>query len=264
MAFWTCPGLTQERRAGSTFADISQVTAKADRLHDTSVCAKGIVTSVCEDEGCFIDIVPLSGKGEGVLVSGRHGSFKFPRDCVGKVARVCGTFYSKVYPFYRMDHWHHHGWRAWEKSIPGFARVYRIEADTYELIEPEARVSIDETPLVSYDSPVVDLRRTEFEAARMGTGKKCLEPGKSTPEHSTRRYHELLLVLEGEVTVLLGDDRREAPVPIGHACYIPPDTLHAVTNRGKSRACYVFVYSLPEEAVRELPRSAPSYKKHDH
>jgi len=229
------------------------------------ICVKGLVTSVCEEEGCFIDIVPVSGKGEGILVSSRHGAFKFPKDSVGKLATVCGTFYSKVYPFSRMDHWRHHSWRAREKSIPKFARVYRIEADTYELAEPENAVSMDESPLVPYDSPVIDLDKMEFEAARMGTGKKCLEPGRSTPEHSTRRYHELLLVLDGSMKVLLGEERGETTVTSGQACYIPPDTLHVVTNSGKSRACYVFVYSLPEpETSHHAPLPPPEVEKHSH
>jgi len=204
-ALFVLPAFGQPRTAGTRLsADASEVVAKAAELHDTLVCVKGLVVSVCEEEGCFIDLVPVSGKGEGILVSGRHGAFKFPLDCVGKVATVCGTFYSKVYPFSRMDHWHHHSWRAREKNIPEFARIYRVEADTYELAESKADVSIDETPLTPYESPVIDLDRVEFEAARMGTGKKCLEPGQSTPEHSTRRYHELLLVLDGSVKVLLG------------------------------------------------------------
>ena len=264
-ALLALPAFSQPRAAGNPPLDASEAVARAADLHDTLVCVKGLVASVCEEEGCFIDIVPLSGKGHGVLVSGRHGSFKFPKDCVGKLAMVCGTFYSKVYPFSRMDHWHHHSWRAREKTIPKFAGIYRIEADTYELSEPEDKVSIDETPLIPYESPVVDLDRMEFEAARMGTGKKCLQPGKSTPEHSTGRYHELLFVQEGTVTVLLGDERKETPVPTGHACYVPAETQHSVTNSGKSRACYLFVYSLPEPATSPpAPPPAPGNEEHDH
>jgi quercetin dioxygenase-like cupin family protein len=164
---------------------------------------------------------------------------------VGKTAEVKGTFYSKVYPFSRLDHWHHQGWRPWETALPDFARVFRIEADSVDFGEPREFREIQETPLSPYVSPVVDLNHMEFEAASMGTGKKCLEAGENTPEHSSGRYHELLLAIEGELTVRMENVDKEVKLSPGNACYVPSNTKHSVANTGGEKACYVFVYSLP-------------------
>jgi quercetin dioxygenase-like cupin family protein len=217
-----------------------------DRCHDRIVTVRGIVASVCEEEGCFIDIVPPSGKGEGILVNARRGGFRFPTDCVGKVAVVTGTFYRKVYPAYRMEHWHDHGWRAREERIPSFACISRITADSVDLrdLSGEGPV-IAESPLSPYLSGVVDLDCMEFEANRMGTGKKRLEPGGRTPEHSSGRHQEIIICLEGEVTVLRGEDPEEVRITPSQVCYIPPGTRHAVENRTDDPAVYVFVFSLP-------------------
>jgi len=227
--------------------DISVITSHPDKYHNNTVYVEGIVTSVCKEEGCFIDIVPLSGVGEGVLVNSRHGDFKFPNVSVGKIAVVKGTFYSKVYPFYRLNHWFGHGWRAWEKDIPHFARILRIEADTVTFKELKDKVIIKESPLIPFTSQLINLEQMEFEASRMGTGKKCLIPGDSTPEHSTKRYHELLFAIEGEMFVSMENVSEKIKLSQGLACYIPPNTKHFVTNKGTQRACYIFVYSLPEQ-----------------
>ena len=235
--------------------DVSRLTSQPERYHDATVCVRGIVSSVCKDEGSFIDVVPMSGSGDGVLVSARHGSFKFPEDSVGRIAVVKGTFYSKVYPFSRMHQWHHGNWRAWETAIPRFAKVYRIQADSVDFKDPEEKREIQETPLTPYTSPVVDLDYVEFEAAGMGTGKKCLDAGEDTPEHSSGRHHELLLAIEGELTVKLGSLAHEVKLSPGQACYVPPNTRHSVANTCGERACYVFVYSLPEQADADDDRS---------
>ncbi len=263
----TIPGCHRSNPAQQpgTPLDVSRLTRQPGLFHDKVVHVQGIVTSVCEEEGCFIDVVPLSGKGDGVLVSARHGAFKFPRDSVGKIAVVKGTFYTKVYPFSRMNHWHHHGWRAWEKKIPPFARIFRIEADSVRFKEPEKDVTIEEAPLVPFSSPVIDLDQEEFEAARMGTGKKCLNPKESTPEHSTRRYHELLFAIEGELTVRMQNRPDELKLSPNQACYIPPHTKHSLTNKGGRRACYIFVYSLPEKSEEPTTGSKrPGTPKHAH
>ena len=224
--------------------DVAEVVSRPDRFQDEIVRLKGIVTSVCNEEGCFIDLVSMSGEGEGVLVSGRGGKIKFPRDCVGKAAVVRGTFYRKVYPFSRMAHWKHHGWRPGEGPPPRFAVIHRLEADEYELLEPEKAVAVREAPLVPWKEGPIDLDRLEFEAARTGVGKKVLPPGGRMPRHSTGRYHEFLYVVEGRVTVIEGEGK-VFRVPRGRACYIPPGTEHEVRNESGERAGYLFFYALP-------------------
>ncbi|MFH2005894.1 MAG: cupin domain-containing protein [bacterium] len=243
--------------------DISDITRRPDRYHDRKVHVRGIVVSVCRQEGCFVDIVPLSGQGEGVLVSGRHGPGGYSRDVVGRIAEVKGTFYAKVYPFSRMHHWQHHSWRAGEARLPAFARIYRIGADSVTFSRTRSSARIRETPLRAHRSPVIPLDRMEFEAARMGTGKKCLAPGTSTPEHSTRRYHELLFALTGRLTIRMQGLTNALKLSPGQACYIPPHTRHKVENRSGTASCYIFVYSLPEKEKphpsKPRPRSTHSH-----
>ncbi|MDY6967500.1 MAG: cupin domain-containing protein [Spirochaetota bacterium] len=227
--------------------DVSTITEDPTKYHNMTVHVQGIVTSVCKEEGCFIDIVALSGAGAGVLINARNGAFKFPIESVGKIAVVKGTFYSKVYPFSRMDHWHHHGWRVWEKEIPSFARILRIEADSVSFEEAKNQVTINESPLIPFTSPIINLDQMEFEAASMRIGKKCLNPEESIPEHSTQCYHELLIAIEGEMFVRMENFSEDIKLSPGLVCYVPPNTKHFVTNRSARKACYIFVCSLPEQ-----------------
>lgn len=226
--------------------DLNKLTSSPDEFHNRMVATEGIVTSVCKQEGCFIDIVPLSGSGHGVLVNSRNNVFQFPKDSVGKIATVKGTFCRKIYPFSRMDHWHHHGWRAAESSIPAFSALYRIEADEFLLREQERPVKIEEHPLSPISTTAIDLNRMEFEAARMSAGKACLAPGEDAPEHSSGRYHEIVFAIEGEVRAKMENEAEEIRLPANHICYIPPNTKHRVSNKTTGTACYIFVTSLPE------------------
>lgn len=97
----------------------------------------------------------------------------------------------------------------------------------------------------------------------MGTGKKCLDAGEDTPEHSTGRYHELVFAIEGELTVKIENMAQDVKLSPGQACYIPPNSNHSVANTGSKRACYVFVYSLPEQA-QEHGERFEQQKDHAH
>jgi quercetin dioxygenase-like cupin family protein len=246
-AVCACQGPASPDRPGGPL-DVSRLTEQAENFHGKAVHARGLVASVCREEGCFIDLVPSAGKGEGVLVSPRHEAFSFPNDSVGKIAVVKGTFYGKVYPLSRLDKWHGQGWRDGEKKMPPFAQVFRIEADSVTFEEAAGRVEIEESPLAAFSSPLIDLGRMEFEAAGMGTGRKCLEPGESMPEHSTGPYHELLFGIEGELNVRMHGRPGDIKLAPGQAFYVPPGTEHGLSNKGSGKACYIFVYSMPEAA----------------
>lgn len=258
--FWPTPSTPEPAR---TPLDVSQLVSQAERLHDTVVRVRGIVTSVCKEGGAFADIVPVSGEGDGVLVSAVHDSLRFPEDSVGKITVVEGLFYTKVYPSSRLRDWHHNGWRAWETTVPHSAKVFRIRAHSIDFEEPLENREIRETPLTPYNSPVFNLNHMEFEAAGMGTGKKYLHAGGDTPEHSSGRYHELLVVIEGVLTVNMENLTEAMRLSPGQACYIPPYTMHSVANKGSERACYVFVYSLPDEPEAYDNRTEET-KKHAH
>ncbi len=225
--------------------DLATLSASPRTYHDQVVLVDGLVTSVCEQEGCFLNLVPLSGRGTGVFVAAKLDGPKFPKDCVGKIARVKGRFFSKVYPHLRMSHWHGHGWRAREAQIFPFAEVLRIDAEWATFRRSDREVQIEQVPLTPYASPVVDLRWTEIEAALMGARKQCLDPGEETPSRSTRRYHELILALDQPLIV----KREAAPPERGlrkdQAYYLPARTVYRVKNAGIKRGCFIMVYSLP-------------------
>ena len=66
-----------------------------------------------------------------------------------------------------------------------------------------------------------------------------LAPGDRVGEHMTAAKEELLFVLEGEATVLVGGTAKV--VPAGHAAYVPPDLLHDVANATSAVLTYVYV-----------------------
>ncbi len=65
-----------------------------------------------------------------------------------------------------------------------------------------------------------------------------LEPGKDIGEHSTERGEEFIVVLEGEATVVCGDDK--AVLAKGQCVFIPQDSLHNVMNRSNEKLIYVY------------------------
>ena|SRR2546422_7957144 len=66
-----------------------------------------------------------------------------------------------------------------------------------------------------------------------------LTQGTSVGEHVTEGKEELLFVLEGEATVLMG--ATATTVAEGHAAYVGPETRHDVANRGRAPLVYVYV-----------------------
>ena len=225
---------------------LSELAARPGLYQDRQVLTEGIVTSVCPQEGCFINLVPLSGEGRGVFVSAKLDGPKFPTDCAGQLARVEGRFYRKIYPRSRMAHWHGHGWRAGEAVMPPFAEVLRIDARTFSFRPPEREIRVAQEPLVPSFPRLIDLRRHEFEAARTGVRRQCLVPGERTPWTKTRRYHQLILALDQPLALVVEGQPRERTLGRDQATYLPARTSYRVRNDGARRACYTMVYSLPE------------------
>jgi mannose-6-phosphate isomerase-like protein (cupin superfamily) len=81
------------------------------------------------------------------------------------------------------------------------------------------------------------------EPGRQSLGLKCgrvhLEPGQACGEHSTEARAEVLVCLAGHGELATGQDRK-AGVGRGQVAYIPPRTLHNVTNTGTEPLVYVF------------------------
>lgn len=80
---------------------------------------------------------------------------------------------------------------------------------------------------------------TPPEALALSSRCVRLAPGARVGEHSTESREELLFVLEGEATLILGGEGTR--VPAGHVAYVPPETRHDVENEGPGVLTYVYV-----------------------
>lgn len=77
------------------------------------------------------------------------------------------------------------------------------------------------------------------EALAISSSCVRLGPGQRVGEHTTAGREELLFVLEGEATLLMGGSAEA--VPAGRAAFVPPESRHDVANEGASPLLYVYV-----------------------
>ena len=221
---------------------IAALERDPSRYFNRDVRIEGVIASACTQEGCFIEVVPEDGDGEGIVVS-FGDTTKFPTDCIGSRVVVEGMYYRKIYPAARVAHWQGHSFRR-GKPVPEFSRIERLTAKAAEI---GARGT---TPppgdIVPAATDRVDLATTEFETEGFGTGRKRLAPGEATERHSTGKARELIFCLEGTVTLKLG---AAAPVTLraGEMSYVPPDTEHELRNPGPGPTTYLFVFSRASE-----------------
>jgi len=73
----------------------------------------------------------------------------------------------------------------------------------------------------------------------MRSGRVHLLPGQACGQHSTKNQEELLVFLAGQGELLIGAGTRH-PVGVGKVAYIPPETLHDVSNTGQEPLIYVY------------------------
>jgi quercetin dioxygenase-like cupin family protein len=78
------------------------------------------------------------------------------------------------------------------------------------------------------------------ETFSLRSGAVALQPGQTVGKHSTGNNEELIVVLEGEGTLLLNEGK-ELPLKTGLAAYCPPDTEHDVKNTGSAVLRYIYV-----------------------
>jgi quercetin dioxygenase-like cupin family protein len=231
---------------------IAELSRHPGTHFNRDVRIEGIVASVCTQEGCFIEVVPEDGAGEGIIVN-FPDSTRFPVDCAGRRAVVEGMFYQKVYPASRVAHWQGHSFRQ-GKPVGEFSLIKRLTAKAAEL---GARQPVPAPgSIVSATTDRIDLATMEFEADGFGTGKKVLQPGEFTERHSSGKVRELIFCLDGTIAVRLGD---AAPITleVGEMAYVPPATEHELRNPGPGPATYLFVFS-------RAPEPQPEAKQHAH
>ena len=242
---WKSPGGEFRLKEATPIGELLQ---HPERYHNRDVRIEGLVASACLQEGCFIEVVPEDG-GEGILVSFADTTGRFPTDSRGRHAAVEGMFYRKIYPAARVRHWQGHSYRE-GRAIPEFALIARIHATAARL--GGERAAPPEAPAIrAAATDRIDLGAMEFEAEGFGTGRKLLEAGGTSGRHSTGRYREIIVCLEGEVTVW----RQGAGAVVlrpGEMSYIPAGTEHEVSNAGDRPAVYLFTFSRAPE-----PEGAP-------
>ena len=73
----------------------------------------------------------------------------------------------------------------------------------------------------------------------MRSGRVHLEPGKACGQHSTKNHEELLVFLAGQGELQIGGGARH-PVGVGQVAYIPPETVHDVSNTGSAPLVYIY------------------------
>ncbi len=89
----------------------------------------------------------------------------------------------------------------------------------------------------------------------MRAGRVHLAPGQACGQHSTKKQEELLVFLAGQGELQIGGPDPKAgrvaalgaegvprrhPVGVGKVAYIPPETLHDVSNTGLEPLIYVY------------------------
>ncbi|MDX9856467.1 MAG: cupin domain-containing protein [candidate division Zixibacteria bacterium] len=95
------------------------------------------------------------------------------------------------------------------------------------------------TPLPKDADKYVRLIKPD-DSVRFHSGYVTLQPGESVGEHSTQGNEEIIVVLQGE-----GEARAESiPSPLSFRApaivYMPPHTIHNMTNTGAEPLRYVF------------------------
>lgn len=253
LAAATAPGGSDWVHLGDPFTidketPIQRLIEHSEQYHNKDVKISGIIASVCNKEGCFIEVVPKNGKGEGVVVSFPGLKQTFPLDCAGREAVVEGLFYQKIYPSARMSHWQHHSCRKGMK-IPRFALIMRMAASAVKL--GGRRLAVPAPAQVKGTIPhKVDLAVMGFEDEGFGIGKKRLQPGGTAPEHSTGNVREMIVCVEGSVTV-----HKQGSEPVilapGEMAFIPPTTTHETRNESQAVAGYIFIYARAIEKEEE-------------
>jgi quercetin dioxygenase-like cupin family protein len=231
---------------------ISELTAHPEKYFNHQVRLEGVIASACTQEGCFIEVVPEDGAGEGVVVSLPDLKHHFLTACAGIHAIVEGLFYRKVYPASRVLHWQGHSFRE-GKPVPDFSIIPRLSARAASISEQKGPVP-PPGDIHAASTDRIDLGAMEFEAEGFGSGRKWLEPGEVVDAHSTGASREIIYCLGGSITV----GRKGHPTVILHAgemSYLPPGTEHELRNASDQPAGYLFVFAKAVEAEQ---------KPHDH
>ncbi|MFQ6094577.1 MAG: cupin domain-containing protein [Candidatus Bathyarchaeia archaeon] len=86
--------------------------------------------------------------------------------------------------------------------------------------------------------PVVNPRKVGSKNLVFALG--VFNPGEGLVPHIHPQSEEVYYVIKGKGTVYVGEEKKETPIEPEVALYIPPGTIHAVTNTGKEKLLIAF------------------------
>lgn len=78
------------------------------------------------------------------------------------------------------------------------------------------------------------------------------DPGEGLKPHIHPESEEIYYVIKGKGTVYAGEKRLKVPIEPETALYVPPGTIHYVTNDGKERLEIAFFVSPGTEPTKEV------------
>ena len=83
------------------------------------------------------------------------------------------------------------------------------------------------------------------ESIKMRAGLVVLQPNKTVGKHSTEKYEELIVVLEGKGEMIINNSEK-MEMESGYAYYCPPNTEHDIANTDSTQLRYIYVVSKTE------------------
>ncbi|UCH09577.1 MAG: cupin domain-containing protein [Fidelibacterota bacterium] len=86
-----------------------------------------------------------------------------------------------------------------------------------------------------------DLVMDRSEAVNSEVFVVILEPGQAPPLHQHDDTEQIFYILEGEGTLLTGEERVRHPVGPGDVVRIPASTWHSIEASGEGTLCYLAV-----------------------
>ena len=219
---------------------IDELIRDPEMYHGTTVRIAGRIASVCTQEGCFIEVVPRDGGGEGIVVNFPGLAHTFPVDCAGLEAEVEGRFYQKVYPRARVEHWQHHSFREGER-VPEYSLAFRMDVGGARIGGNRAATP---TPaeIREASADTIDLGVMEFEAEGLGIGRRTIAPGGVVPRPSTGGNRWLVVCLEGSLVVHRAD-RQPLPLAAWEMTYIPAGVVYEIRNESDRDGSFMLVYA---------------------
>ena len=218
---------------------VAEVLEHPEHFANRVVRLTGRIASACNEEGCFIEVVPPDGGGDGIVVNFPGLAYTFPKDCAGLHADVEGLLYRKVYHRARVSHWQHHSFRP-GVTVPPYSSVWRLEARAARLSGP--RQAIPAPRLLRATLPnKINLAECAFEDEGFGIDRRKVEPGETLSQPAAATVRKMVVCVEGSATVERAGAATLSLSP-GELAFIPPAQAFDI-RAGSTMAVLLIVYA---------------------